>query len=237
MFALAVVGVAAIAAAIACVRMRQEGRARAVAHAAHEVRGALTDIELCASSLARTGGNPVLDDSLETIRIQIERGSWAIDDLEAVRSRHQGKRGTSEPVDLACLVRRRARAWQRLAQLCNATFELEWAAGDAQVSANVRRLCQALDNLVSNAIRHGGGRILLRVLLDGGRIRIEIHDGGQGLPSPAAQPASRSSFRHGHGLSIARTAIECDGGRLDPLDDGVSVELPVHLSRLTPAAA
>ena len=97
------------------------------------------------------------------------------------------------------------------------------------VTGDARRLCQALDNLVSNAIRHGGSQIVLRATLNGGDLRLVLRDGGPG-PSPAALGARvvPIGHEHGHGLAIAKLAVESCGGTITALDGGVLVELPVQ---------
>ena len=211
---------------------------RVLAHATHELRGAFGAVELClAAAEAEGASSGGVADLAETVRAQIQRGIAAIEDVEAFLAR-RAVRAAREPVELGALVARRERAWTRLADLSGASLEVGWDTPGVLVLGDARRLCQALDNLVSNAIAHGGKRIALRSASDGGRLRVELHDGGPGPSREAIDGAPiRLHSRHGHGLSIARLAIESCGGRVEAIEGGVAIELPIHdLRRSEPAA-
>jgi two-component system sensor histidine kinase TctE len=128
-----------------------------------------------------------------------------------------------------------------LAALSGVGLELDWRAGTTSVEGSAHRLCQALDNLVSNAIAHGRGDVLVQAALDSDTVRIEVDDGG---PGPSASSMQRRASRlaaHGHGLAIARRAIEECGGRLHVGGGGgVAMTLPIRSSgvgRAAPSAA
>ena len=60
------------------------------------------------------------------------------------------------------------------------------------VRADRVRVAQALANLVANAIEHGGGEVRVRArAAAGGGARVEITDGGPGLPAPLAELVAR----------------------------------------------
>ena len=205
---------------------------RALAHATHELRGSLAVVELCVAAVEQRGcRGEDLAGLVETVRAQIQRGTLAIEDVEALQQRRV-LRASREPVDVGLLVARRERAWQRLAELSGARMDVVWRAPGALVIGDARRLCQALDNLVSNAIRHGGKRIVVRAEQSGSVLRVELHDGGQGLPRAAVTPSPVPlDSKHGHGLAIARLAVESSCGTIEPIDGGVVIELPVQASR------
>jgi signal transduction histidine kinase len=79
------------------------------------------------------------------------------------------------------------------------------------------RLAQAVGNLLANAIEHGEGDVLLRARASAHTVRVEVLDGGPGLPAPVAElvrhpPAGRSA--RGRGLAIAADVAARHGGRL-----------------------
>jgi two-component system, OmpR family, phosphate regulon sensor histidine kinase PhoR len=91
-----------------------------------------------------------------------------------------------------------------------------------------QRIAQAVDNLVSNAIKYTpqGGRVEVRLALDGGRIEICVADSGIGIRASDRDRLFTRFFRARHaeeqsiqglglGLGIARSIVESHGGRID----------------------
>ena len=94
---------------------------------------------------------------------------------------------------------------------------------DADAFVDALRIEQALSNLLTNAARYGGERILLRGTVDGGDLTLEVHDDGPGVPRKyeliiwerfergpyhlnAAAPGS------GIGLSVTSAIAKAHGG-------------------------
>ena len=98
------------------------------------------------------------------------------------------------------------------------------APANLRLHADRLRVEQALGNLVDNALRHGGGTVLLRAETVNGRVELHVEDGGAGFP-PAflehaferfSRPdAARERGGAGLGLSIVRTIAEAHGGSAD----------------------
>ena len=98
------------------------------------------------------------------------------------------------------------------------------APAKLRLHADRLRVEQALGNLVDNALRHGGGTVLLRAEAVNGRVELHVEDGGAGFP-PAflehaferfSRPdAAREHGGAGLGLSIVRTIAEAHGGGAD----------------------
>jgi signal transduction histidine kinase len=93
------------------------------------------------------------------------------------------------------------------------------------VDADPDRLHQILVNLLTNAVRYGKHRILLRVGRDGADVLFRVHDDGPGVPKrfEAAiwQRFERGAHRRGSsvdglgiGLPIARVLVEAHGGTI-----------------------
>ncbi|MFB4393016.1 MULTISPECIES: ATP-binding protein [unclassified Pseudomonas] len=94
----------------------------------------------------------------------------------------------------------------------------------AWVEAEPRYLHRALQNLVSNAMRHAESQVRLSYQLGQQRCRIEVEDDGPGIPegvwdrifTPFTRlddSRTRASGGHGLGLSIVRRIIYWHGGR------------------------
>jgi signal transduction histidine kinase len=109
--------------------------------------------------------------------------------------------------------------WQARAKLADGSLELRWNAGRAIVDGDRCALAQAIDNLIVNAIEHGGPTIVLTARRREGRLRIAVVDSGC-----ASRPRSRDRAqeaisrlsgrrRHGHGLAVVRRVASAHGGR------------------------
>lgn len=187
-------------------------RIELVACAEHELRG-----PLAALSLAAGRARPVEPLVIEG---QLERARVALADLAAARV---GGRAGAQAArhELRELAERVAAAWRGT----GAEVELDWRAGEVAVDADPRRISQALGNLLSNAVEHGGGGATVRGVRAGDVVRIEVADRGPGL-----RPGGRRPGR-GRGLTIAARAAEDAGGRVriasGPGGALAAVELPV----------
>lgn len=95
---------------------------------------------------------------------------------------------------------------------------------DAWVDAEPLYLHRALQNLVSNAMRHAKGQVLISYQVGQVRCRIDVEDDGPGVPESAWEriftpflrlddSRTRASGGHGLGLSIVRRIIYWHGGR------------------------
>jgi signal transduction histidine kinase len=93
-----------------------------------------------------------------------------------------------------------------------ADVEVEASACDQDVQADADRLGAALDNLVSNALRHGTGVVSVRAITDGGKARFEVRDCG---PRRTANDRSGNP-RHGHGLDVVTEVAAAHGGVMIP---------------------
>ena len=221
-------------------RVRRLGcRLNALARPLHELRGALTAFELGLSFVERSGFRQELNGCADSLRMALDRAALATRDVDALR------RGEPAVVDGAAgvafdeLVARSGRAWSFVAPSYASSVDVDWRAGPVQVMGHTRRLQQALDNLIANALEHGGPRVLIEGERRGRLVRVLLSDGGDGLPrdldrvleSPAGAPrAGRSRTSRGHGLSIAGEVIRDHGGTLalgmGSHGPGLIIELP-----------
>ena len=190
-------------------------RLELVAMAEHELRGPLGALGLAAEALAKRPSRRAAG-ALET---QLERARLGLSDLAAARAG-----GRTPPnarrLEARAVAARATAGWRAT----GAQVRFDWRAGRAAVHADAARLSQALGNLLSNAIEHGGGEVELRGVRANGRVRIELTDRGPGFTTPPAPG-------RGRGLAIAARAVEEAGGtlRIASGEGGstVAVELPL----------
>ena len=227
------------AAAAAVLAARLRAAQRLAAHASHELRGPLTAAGLALESLVRAGD--LAADRADALASQLDRARRALDDLVAA-PRCARAPDHHEPFVAAGLVAQLARTWRPVAALRGAELTVAIAAdaGAAVLHADRTRLLQAAGNLVANALEHGSGPVELRARVLAGALRLEVRDGGPGLPAPVVELVRRRPRGpHGHGLAIAAGIAERHGGRVvaapSPAGAAMVLELPLapaHARRL-----
>lgn len=138
-------------------------------------------------------------------------------------SRAEASEVRAEAIDLADLV---SAAYDRFQPLALETgHELVLEAGAAPVQADPRLLEQALNNLLSNAIRHTPkGQIMLRSGVADAHAYVEVVDSGTGLPE---------GVREGLGLRVIRSVVTAHKGVLTfayQSGTGARIEFPDYQS-------
>jgi signal transduction histidine kinase len=239
--ALAVSGwvAASFAAALALLARRALAlRMEAVLRACHELRSPLTAAQLGLELSIRAGeASPA---RLRGIDLELSRAALALHDLAGARS-HADPEPRFELVDVEELLADAVEAWRPAAAERGVEVSLAWSGGCAEIWAERVRLAQAVGNLVSNAIEHGEGRIEVRGRMSERGLRIEVLDGGPGLPAPVAELTRRARpgrGDRGRGLAIASAVAEDHGGRLAaaPAERGARLVLEVPLTEEGAAA-
>jgi signal transduction histidine kinase len=205
---------AASLAAAATARTVRAGRRRtALNEALHELRRPLQALALASPQTASREPSRI-DLSLQMATAALERLDCEIngESLAAVRCRVEAR-----PLLEAAVTR-----WKARAALSGGTLLLRWRAAEAVVIADHSEVAQALDNLVVNAIEHGGPRIVIEATLGVGWLRIAVIDSGRRSPSGPrrrrpVELGERLSGRrrHGHGLRVVRRAAAAHGGRFE----------------------
>jgi signal transduction histidine kinase len=158
----------------------------------------------------------------ETLRLEAIIG----DLLDLARLEGGGAALARDAVPVQALFDRAAERHGATLQERRVTLRTHIEPGAEQVEGDTRRLEQAIQNLVANAVRHvpeGGAIQLTAEPLDAGHVRVRIEDNGPGIP-PEHLPrvfdrfyrvdAARdhASGGSGLGLSIVRAIIEAHGG-------------------------
>lgn len=240
----------ALAAVLAVsVRSMSVARSERLAQACHELRGPLCAIGL-GVELVGTDGN-LAPNRARALQLELGRARQALDDLVVaggVRARAHPTRPALRQVGLGALITESADVWRAAAGERSLQVELP-AGGEVFVPGERLRLAQALGNLLANALEHGDGSVVVALRTDGRIARVEICDGGRGLPAPVADLiGSRRrgwSFRslrigvqeRGHGLRIAAELIHAHGGRLFSAPSDRGARLVLELPRASAVAA
>jgi signal transduction histidine kinase len=124
-----------------------------------------------------------------------------------------------ELIGLVALLDAAVRRWQEKASLAGGSLRLREDCAEVTVSGDRGAIAQALDNLIVNAIEHGGPRVLVAVELAAPVVRVVVADSGRRgsrrgrRPSLRRAPGSLSGRRRrGHGLRVVRRVATAHGG-------------------------
>jgi len=180
-------------------------------NASHQLRSALTGLELRLEELA-SSPDPEVQAEAKAALEQAHRLGSTVEELLALA--RTGRTGMVSEFDLADLAR--AHANDVSAELTRAGRTLKVDAPQrVPVVAAVGALGQALDIVLSNAVRHGRGTLSVRVTSDERHAIVEISDEGRGFDDPASAFQRRNSEDgHGIGLALARTLLSAEGGTI-----------------------
>jgi signal transduction histidine kinase len=198
----------------------------------HELRNPLSPIVTALDLMALGSAGPFAKERAVLER-QVRHLRQLVDDLLDVARVSRGK----------IVLRRRvvplAEVVERAVELSSPLFEERGHAldvdvpGALQVDADERRLAQALSNLLTNAAKYTEprGRVALRAVRDGDRLRLTVADDGAGI-APELLPRVFDLFVQGSrqvdrapgglglGLAIVKSFVELHGGEVRAESEG-----------------
>jgi signal transduction histidine kinase len=202
------------------------GKQRAfVADAAHELRSPLTALSLQLQLLDRAPDEAARSEARAKLGAAIERAvHLAAQLLTLARNEPEGAPVQPRPIALENPVREGISDVHALAAARGIELSLE-TEGSAQVIGDPDALRILVRNLVDNAARYtpGGGRVRVRVRVDGGRwVVLTVEDNGPGIPPGERERAFDRFFRRpgaaeggtGLGLAIVKAVAERHGARV-----------------------
>jgi signal transduction histidine kinase len=217
----------ALEAARAAVEQASRARDELLRIAAHELRTPLTpilgwaqilekDAERCPARVARGIG---------AILRSVRREAQIVDDLIDVSHMVSGRVLTERrPVELGPIVEAAVREARPLAAEKHVQLVTRIAPG-ATLSGDARRLRQAAENLLSNALKFTplGGCVSVEVAREPGALVLRVRDNGKGISAgdlphvfepfhPGDRSTTRAEGGLGLGLSIVRYIVEAHGG-------------------------
>jgi signal transduction histidine kinase len=195
--------------AVTAALLLRSGRQRtAINEALHELRRPLQALALSGASSA----GPAVESSTRLAAAALER-------LDREVNGGSGPK-PAEPVRGETMLRSAVGRWRARVALGGGSLELRWRAAEALVLGDRVALEQAVDNLIVNAIEHGGPEIVVEGRCRAGRLLISVGDsgresGGRSRPGGRGPAVGRIAGRrrHGHGLAVVRRAAAEHGGR------------------------
>lgn len=182
-------------------------------HASHQLRTALTGLQLRIEELAGSD-DPAVREEAEAALEQSARLLSTIEELLALA--RTGRAGNVSRFDLGDLVRQHV---EDIAPVLGREGRraVVVAPEPVPVLATLGAVGQVLDIVLSNAARHGAGCVTATVSVDERRARVDIADEGEGIVDRDA----RSVFveqpdrdGHGIGLPLAKTLVSTEGGTI-----------------------
>ncbi|MCV2490794.1 ATP-binding protein [Geodermatophilus sp. YIM 151500] len=202
---------------------------RFVADASHELRTPLAllraELDL---ALRRPRSSEELTAALRSAAGDVDRLTRLAEDLLALAGGEEGSELLrAEPVAVPDLLHAIAGRFAARAATEGRTVLVEPGDG-AVVRGDRLRLEQALSNLVDNALRHGGGRVLLSASAEDGAVLVSVRDEGPGFGADFLPHAferfsraerSRTSSGAGLGLAIVELTARAHGGEVRAGDD------------------
>ena len=201
-----------------------EAERRFVSNASHELRTPLsllrTELDL---ARLRPRTREDLQAAVDSASAEVDRLIGLANDL-LVLARDHGSRLRLDRVDLVelvhdCLQRRTAEERERVTTVLEPSSE---------VLGDLPQLRRALDNLLDNALVHGGGRVRIDTVRCGHGVEVHVLDSGPGVDAQVL-PHVFERFSHGAtsrgsglGLAVVADIARVHGGSagLVNLDDG-----------------
>jgi signal transduction histidine kinase len=255
------VGRRMLAAAFAPLQRQVEALERFTADASHELRHPLTALRTLVATAGPAPADPQL---LAQIDGQVARLALLLDDLLFLARQEQGVSEGRAPqldwrrFDVLELLEDLISQYGPQAAGRNLNLDLQAPPGlnECLVVAQPEQLLRLFTNLVLNALRYSppGGTVQIRLQPGPARLRIEVEDGGPGIPGPDRERVFERFWRGiqpdlaaggpllggqspwgsstGLGLAIARAIARSHGGDIqvaagEPGHCVLAVELPV----------
>ena len=179
-------------------QVRSRRRRRTLNERLHELRRPLQALALATSHAPSEGPDP------------LELALTALRDLD--REVNGGEVDfTRRPVEARMLAIAASERWRVRAAAAGRRIAVRWRCGDALADVDPVRVAQALDNLIANALEHGGGPITIEGARHRGRIDLIVRDGGSLRPPRVRE---HQDPRRGHGLRLTRSLAKRSGGHL-----------------------
>jgi two-component system, NtrC family, sensor histidine kinase KinB len=207
-------------------RRFDELRNDVVATVAHEFRTPLTSLRMAIHLCVEGVVGPLTEKQLDLLiaaREDCERLQRIVDDLLDVARIRAGLFELSPgPVEVQGLLKEALEGVRTAAEQAGVKLTAEAAPGSESLVADRERLALALQNLLSNAVRHTGpgGLVSLTAKPSDGGVRLSVKDTGEGI-APEHLPRLFDRFFRvpngrggsaGLGLSIVKDVAEAHGG-------------------------
>ena len=185
----------------------QRAKDEFIATVSHELRNPIAAMLGLGQELANNYESFTDEDRREMAQMiarQADDASWLIEDLlVAYGDDLNGVSIHSEVFDVVKEI-------ERVLEVEEHPIDLQVFDGSSQILADPRRTRQILKNLVSNALRHGGGNVNVALAKVGDRIEVKVRDSGEAIPDTdverifkAFEMGSRGAHPNSVGLGLA----------------------------------
>jgi len=216
-----------------------EGMRRFTADASHQIRTPLAVMKVHLGVMARRRErSPDDQSSLADVLDGVNRLQRLLEQLLALARADVVERSAVDGADLALTLREDLA--RRQTSLGPKTLVYQGPERGVRVAISATLIEQIIENLVDNAVRYGGDRIVVTVTLEGAHARLSVADDGPGVAPEVAERLFERFYRapdaaadgSGLGLSIVRALAERSGGTasVDAREGGFAIRLTFPLA-------
>lgn len=160
--------------------------------------------------------------------------------LSIAEAESGARRNEAEPLDLAQTARAAAELYEPVAEEKGCALKLDVEPG-IMIRGDRHLLSQAVANLLDNALKYGGGEVLLSAHQHDGRAALEVSDTGPGIPEGEREAVfdrfvrlepSRSTPGNGLGLSLVRAVARLHNGTVALGDNRPGLKVRLEFAAL-----
>jgi len=203
-------------------------RRRLIGDVSHELRTPLTAIKGSMEGLM-DGVLPANDETFGQIHAEADRLNRLVDDLQELsRVESRAYQLIIRPVEISSIVRTVTKRLAPQAESKRISLDFELAPDLPPVLADEDRAIQVLTNLTGNALQYTpeGGKVSITAKQLNDEVQVSVRDTGIGIPAEHIPRIFDRFYRveksrsrqagggSGIGLTIARSLVEAQGGRI-----------------------
>ncbi len=186
-----------------------------VGDVSHQMRSRLTALQLRLDELT-THADPAVRRESGAALEQAERLSGVLDEL--LHAARAARAAGAEPTDLRETLAGVVEEWQPRLRAAGRNLKVR-VPERLLARVTPARIREAVGALLENAVRHGGGTVVLTARATEHGLQVEVGDAGAGVPEELVPHVFDRGVSVGSstglGLALARALVEADGGRLE----------------------
>lgn len=185
--------------------------------ASHQLRTPLTALSMRLEEMVEAAEYPdLVREEGAAALAQTERLTAVVEQLLA-RARHD-RNGGSVPTQVDGIVDQQVEEWRPIFQHAGREIRLLGERGLVAV-VTPEALSQIIATLLDNSLVHGAGTVTVTTKISSGSVVVDIGDEGPGVPAELERRVFERNVTGGQGtglgLSLARSLVSIDGGRLE----------------------